>query len=120
VTSEPTFLSVEKSGEVTVISFHPEHRVFNRSDIDSIGDQLNDVVDPLERQKIIISFEGVEYVSSAVLGTLVSCLLRVQKSGGQLKLACVGENLEPIFRLTTLDRIFDIYPGVDEALKSFG
>jgi anti-anti-sigma factor len=59
--------------------------------------------------KVCISFKGVEYVSSQIIGLMLSAKDEVaNKMKGTFALARVGPNVMDVLRLTKLDRQFKI------------
>jgi anti-anti-sigma regulatory factor len=59
-------------------------------------------------------------MDSAAIGETVACLKRVREMQGELKIVLVpGGRPAELFRLTALDRAFDVYPDEPRALASF-
>lgn len=71
-------------------------------------------------QKLILNCDGLSYISSMGLGMLVRVHSRMKKLGGDVKLANLHGKVAEIFHLVKLDRVFQIYPTVEEAAASFG
>jgi anti-sigma B factor antagonist len=69
--------------------------------------------------KLVADLTHVSFVDSSGLAALVAGLNRARESGGDLRLACVGEKVCVIFELTHLDATFQITTGLDEAIRSF-
>ncbi|HVO19968.1 MAG TPA: STAS domain-containing protein [Anaeromyxobacter sp.] len=66
--------------------------------------------------EIVCDLGGVGFLDSAGLSALVSGLKATRERGGFLKLVGVSDQVARIFRLTMLDRVFEIHPSVDAAL----
>ncbi|HUS59106.1 MAG TPA: STAS domain-containing protein [Planctomycetota bacterium] len=116
---EQTNLMVENRGPVTVVSFL-QFSVLDRAQIDKIGAELVALVEEKDRKKILISFEGVDYLSSTVLGKLVALHKRIALKKGLLKLCGIKPSIREVFEITRLDKVFDIYADEKEAMESFG
>jgi anti-sigma B factor antagonist len=69
--------------------------------------------------KVVIDLSRVEFVDSSGCGALLSCLRQLGDRGGDLKLCGVQKNVERLFELVRMNRIIDIYPSKEEALKGF-
>jgi anti-sigma B factor antagonist len=69
-------------------------------------------------KKILIDFEKVDFIDSDGLGTLISIARWVLKSGGALRFFSLQENVRDIFRLSRLDKIFEIHSDQSAALGS--
>lgn len=69
--------------------------------------------------RIVVDLEGVSFIDSSGLSALVSGLRSSRQAGGDLRLACAGEQPKAVFALTSLDQVFQLYPTVGEALNGF-
>jgi len=72
------------------------------------------------RTEIVCDLTEVGFLDSSGLSALVSGLKATRERGGFLKLAGMGAQVATIFKLTMLDRVFEVYPSVDAALASNG
>ncbi|NQT00096.1 MAG: STAS domain-containing protein [Candidatus Omnitrophica bacterium] len=72
-----------------------------------------------EKKKVLLNFAEVAYIDSSGLATLVEMLQRLKRYAGALRLASVSEKVRGLFEITKLDKLFGIFPNVDEALKDF-
>ena len=70
-------------------------------------------------QLVLLSFAGVDHLSSAALGTLITVNGLVKNKGGQFRLSDIDPQIYEVFVITKLVRIFEIHPTAAEALKSF-
>jgi len=66
--------------------------------------------------RILLDLYHVEFIDSSGLSVLVSTL-KALGGKGELMLCSICETVMNLFRLTRMDRIFKIYPSVEEALK---
>ena len=66
--------------------------------------------------RIVIDMEGVSFVDSTGLGSVISALKQVRGSQGELRLAAPNQQARVVLELTTLDRVFPYYATVEEAL----
>ena len=111
-------LLIQKFGGVQIVEFL-DSSILDQVNIERIHAELRDLVDKAGHPKIIISFENVKFISSAVLGMLMSLHKTIGKARGELRLAHIGPRIEEVFRLTKLDKIVKIYPTTDDALVKF-
>lgn len=72
------------------------------------------------RKKLILDCGQLTYISSMGLGTLVRVNSRMKKIGGDVKLASVHGTVSEVMRVVGLNRLFQIYPTVDEAIAAHG
>lgn len=64
---------------------------------------------------IIVDLDKVGFIDSSGLGVLVGALRRAREAGGDLRIVSARDTVVKIFRITGLDRVFPIYPTLDEA-----
>ena len=67
---------------------------------------------------VIVDLTGVGYMDSSGVATLVEGLQFCRGYGGAFRLAGLGETVRQVFRFAKLDTVFEIYPGVGEALAA--
>ena len=70
--------------------------------------------------KVVLDLARLTYISSIGLGTLVRVHNRFKKAGAGLKFANLHTNVGSILHFSHLDRVFDLYPSIDEAVEAFG
>src|SRR3984893_17803019 len=71
------------------------------------------------KPRLVIDMEGVSFVDSSGLGSVVAALKQVRTSQGDLRLAAPNQQVRVVLELTTLDRVFPYYATVEEALSDF-
>jgi len=111
-------LLCEPQGEVTVVNF-VEKKILDELNIKEIGDELMELVDQHNKDKILINFENVEYLSSAALGKLITLRKKMEAKNGQLKLCEIEPSIYEIFKITKLNKWFEIYETEADALAAF-
>src|ERR1700722_709943 len=67
---------------------------------------------------LIVDMEGVEFLDSTGLGVLVGGLKRVRAHEGWIDLVCTQGRILRIFRITGLNKVFNIYETVPEAVAA--
>ncbi len=116
--SETSRLRVRDKNGVTQIEFI-DRNILDEANIQHIGEEIGALIDKGAKPKLLISFQNVDHLSSAALGTLITINNRVKTKGGQLRLADIDPQIYEVFVITKLNRLFQIHPTTDEALKSF-
>ena len=71
------------------------------------------------RKTILLDFAGVEFLSSAALGKLITFDRKVKTSKGRLKMCGVAPGILEVFQVTKLNKVFDIRPDAAEAMAAF-
>jgi anti-sigma B factor antagonist len=70
------------------------------------------------RVELVCDLTDVGVLDSSGLAALVSGLKATRERGGYLKLVAPKEHVAKAFRLTRLDRVFELYPSVEAALAA--
>jgi anti-sigma B factor antagonist len=70
-------------------------------------------------RRFIFDLSGVEYVDSAGIGFLVSCLITLGNEGAKLRLAAAPERVRYVLGITKLDTVFASFPTLEEAVQDF-
>jgi anti-anti-sigma factor len=70
--------------------------------------------------KLVIDLSKCEYVDSTFLGAMVALLKKVNSINGDLRLVYNKEMPSLVFVLTRMDKVFKVFPNLDEAMESFG
>ena len=86
--------------------------------IHQIGEEVAGLVAASNNPKLLVSFKGVEHLSSTALGMLITVKNKVAAKGGQLRLADIDPKILEVFRITRLDTLFQIHPTEEAAQKS--
>lgn len=69
--------------------------------------------------EIVIDFEKLEAVSSEGLAALVQSQSRLRKLNGALRIANVHGAVLEVFKLVHFDRLFELHPNIEAAIKQF-
>lgn len=72
------------------------------------------------RTRVILDCSGLDYISSAALGTLIGFARRVREVNGDLKLAHLSKKIFNIVELLGFHKILEICPTAEEAVRKFG
>lgn len=111
-------IEVEEINGVTVAKF-TDKKILDEGNIQLIGNQLFSLVDEDRRQKIVLDFTNVEYLSSAALGKLITMDKKVKSISGKLRLCNIRSDILEVFKITRLDKLFTIKENQEKALDGF-
>jgi len=89
------------------------------ADTGKIKDKIHSLVED-DVKKVVIDLGDVNFINSSGLGSLISVHTTLQKGGGELRLARVGDKVQNLFVITQLVKVFDTYETVERALATFG
>jgi anti-sigma B factor antagonist len=68
--------------------------------------------------QLIVNMEGVEFLDSTGLGVLVGGLKRVRAQDGWIDIICTQSRILRIFKITGLNKVFNIYDTVPESIAA--
>lgn len=108
---------MQKQGDVAVVSLLSK-RMLDESNIQGLYDELRALVEEKGVNKMVINFDGVTYLSSAVLGKLISLLKLIRQNRGRLRICNVHPNVAEIFSITQLDQVIGLDANITEAVES--
>lgn len=114
--SDSKSLMVNRQGDVIVASFL-HSKLLDETNIHAIGAELLALVDQNKGLKLIIDFNTVTYLSSAVLGKLMAIHKGISATKGILVLCGISPNILEVFKITKLDKLFSIEADVKNSLK---
>ena len=111
-------LDVKKVGVVTVASFRSQ-KILDDLIIQQVGDELFRVADSEPGIKLLLNFSGVAFLSSSVLGKLISVNKKCKANQGKLKLCEMDPKIHELFTITGLNKLFSIHDDEVAALQDF-
>jgi anti-sigma B factor antagonist len=111
-------LDVSEVGDVTVVRFR-DPKIIEDLNIQELGSEMFRLVEEEQRRKLLLNFSGVDFLSSAALGKLITLDKKVKAHAGQLKLSNIRPEIFEVFQITKLTRLFDIRDDEAGALAAF-
>lgn len=105
---------VNKDGS-TLLKFHEERLDAHNSK--ELKDYLSERLENGEKE-LILDLSEVRFVDSSGLGALLSGHKNAGLREGRFALTGVQSRVQSMFELTRLTRVFEIYPGVEDALAN--
>jgi anti-sigma B factor antagonist len=118
MTSATSRLRVADHNGITKIEF-VDRNILDEANIQQIGAEIAKIIDSRPKPKILISFDNVDHLSSAALGTLITINNRIKSKDGQLRLANIDPQIYEVFVITKLNKLFQIHDTAQQALASF-
>jgi anti-sigma B factor antagonist len=97
-----------------------DSRILDETTIKDIYNEISKLIDSNPKIKLILDFEKVDYLSSAVLGKLVALNKEVKNIKGRMVLANIKKPILEVFKITKLEKVLDIQKDALAAMKSLG
>ena len=111
------FYTHRQSGKHTVVEFLTPS-LMSPPDLEHIGNGLFKLVDEDKRDRLVLDFSKVKYLSSQAIGIILTLNKKLaQFKDSSVVLCGVGQQLMQLLKITRLDQILKIVPTQAEALK---
>ena len=115
---ERSHLTVKDSGGVSVVEFS-DRKILDELSIAELTEELGRIVSKMKDVKLLLNFKNVEHLSSAALSMLITLNKQVAEKKGKLKLSDISPPIYEVFKITRLNKLFDIHETAGRALASF-
>ncbi len=97
----------EKHG--VLIVYFTDAKLMVDARIQEIGKELMEAADRASvSKKMLLNLQGVQFMSSSMIGKLVLLHKRAKKDEISLKLCNISSNIMEVFKITRLNMLFDI------------
>ena len=97
------------------------HGVVVRGDIDiSTSPKLLDTLFSLVdggHLNIVLDLDGIKYVDSSGLGSLVKAYQRIKQNNGTIRVICNNPRVYRVFSITGMTEVFHLFSSLDEIRK---
>ena len=114
---EKSHLKVTRNQGVCIAEFE-DRKILEELSISEIGQRLSDLVTAEPDLKLVLSFRNVEHLSSAALGMLITLRSQVREQGGRLKLSNIRPQILEVFKITKLNKLFEIHDTAAQAMQA--
>lgn len=111
---EPKYISLRPEGDVVVVALK-HTQLTDEDNIDVMGFELSTLVDQHGCRKVILDLDGVEHVSSAVIGKFITLHRRLHRHEGRLVLCQLEDSLREVLNGCRLLDYFSTADDLDAA-----
>ena len=115
--TKDTFTIINE-GPIMVVSFHGSG-FLDEEKIDLIGKDLVAALSAVPKPLVVLDMSNVRFCSSSIIGKFVVLYKTIVGLDGKVKFAGLEKSIGKVFRVTKLDRLFEVHTDVASALKSF-
>ncbi len=109
-------LDISSEDNVAIARFKG-HCICDADEIANASTSLRQYIDSHRPSGLIFDFTGVKFFSSQVLGLLLEARARLQPQGGRIVVSTLTPQLERVFRITNLDKLFTLHPDCAAAVQ---
>jgi anti-anti-sigma factor len=96
-----------------------DERLIDPEQLKRLFDDLYALLGKSEEQQVVLDFASVKFMASAMLGKLVAMKKKCDEYRAKLKLCSVSPDIFEVFKITLLNKVFDIQSDEATARKSF-
>jgi anti-anti-sigma factor len=96
-----------------------DERLVEPEQLKRLFEDLHALLGKSEEQQVVLDFTPVKFMASAMLGKLVALQKKCEEYRAKLKLSGVAPEIMQVFKITKLNKVFDIQPDEATARKSF-
>lgn len=116
--SDEELLDFKQHGKITIGTIHSAS-VLDALNVTEFGQQTVAFVTKKRGVQLLLNFEHVGYLSSAVLTELLRIKEAAEQHEGGLRLCAVSDDIRKVFEITNLDKVFTIYGDTDDAVHRY-
>lgn len=112
---QPHYIKARIEDSITFVVFQLSE-VTDDDNIDVLGRELFSLVDQFGCEKIVLDLAGVGYITSSVLGKIISLHRKQSRSGGRLVLCNLEPGLAETLQTSRLLSYFDVADDANAAV----
>jgi anti-anti-sigma factor len=113
-----TIIKHAAKGEIRVIAID-EVRLVDEMALEQCYREIINVLDKTEESHAVLHFGRVTFMSSAALGMLIRVTKKCKEYKIAMKLCNIAPDIRQVFKITGLEKVFDIHEDVAQAVKAF-
>ncbi len=111
----PSYITLHEHGDVLVVGF--TMRLLNdEENIEQLGQELFALVEQSNWLKLVLDLSNVDYLTSSVIGKLITLHRKLHRSQGKLVLFGLTEGVDAILRTSKLLTYFSVADSRDAAI----
>jgi anti-anti-sigma factor len=109
--------SYSKDGILTVI--FDDARILDEVKLEQVSNDVMEMLNKTTEERVILDFRNVKFMSSSFLGKLVQIHRKTTEFKVKLKLCSIDSEIRQVFKITKLDKLFDIESDETAARAAF-
>jgi anti-sigma B factor antagonist len=98
--------SYSKDGILTVVFV--DARILDETKLEQLSRDLAEMLNKTTEERVILDFHNVKFMSSSMLGKLIQVHKKAGEFKVKLKFCSIDPEIRQVFKITKLDKIFDI------------
>lgn len=106
-----------KDGILTIV--FDDARILDETKLEELGRELTETLEKTSEERVILDFRNVKFMSSSMLGKLVHVHKKAGEYKVKMKLCSIDPEIRQVFKITRLDKLFDIETDEPAARAAF-
>jgi anti-anti-sigma factor len=111
-------LRTETKEDVLVV-YITASKILENAKIQQLGQELGQVAEQNPGAKVVLNFQEVKFMSSAMINNVVNFHRKCQKNDIKLKLCDISDEIMQVFKLMKLNKLLDLQKNEEKAIASF-
>jgi anti-sigma B factor antagonist len=111
----PRYLKVTEHGDVAVVQFGVSH-INDEENIEDLGHELFLLPDQFGFQKIVLNMSGVEYITSSVIGKMITLHRKLHRNRGKMVISNLTPGVQDVLDASRLLSYFTHCEAEDAAI----
>jgi anti-anti-sigma factor len=109
--------SYSKDGILTVV--FEDARILDETKLEQLSRDLTEMLNKTTEERVILDFRNVKFMSSSMLGKLIQVHKKASEFKVKLKFCSIDPEIRQVFKITKLDKLFDIESDEAAARAAF-
>jgi anti-sigma B factor antagonist len=105
-----------KDGILTIV--FDDERILDETKLEEVARDVMQKLEATTEERVILDFRKVKFMSSSMLSKLVQIHKKSSEYKVRLKLAAIDPEIRQVFKITRLDKLFDIEADETAARKA--
>jgi anti-sigma B factor antagonist len=108
----------ETNGDILTV-FVNELQLMDEMTVQQVYQETMGLMEKTQEPNVLIHFGRVSFMSSSALGMLIRINKKCKEFKIALKLSNISPNIREVFKITGLEKVFDIYTDAADAQEAF-
>ena len=98
---QPRYIKVAEHGDIVVVKFGVSH-INDEENIEDLGHELFLLTDQFGFRKIVLNMTGVEYITSSVVGKMITLHRKLHRNRGKLVISDLTPGVQDVLDASRL------------------
>ena len=112
---QPAFVTVEQHDQA-IVARMTRSQLSEEDNIDQMAQELLTLIDQFQCQRLVLSMDVVNFITSAALGKLIVIHRKLHRKDGLLIVCDVRDSVAAVLKASKLNEYFTIAPDMSQAL----